>query len=51
MEWPELLAILIGGAIGGLVGTVVTDLLPVRLLEKAIEVVTVVAGFAILFGK
>jgi uncharacterized membrane protein YfcA len=51
MNWPNLLALLIGGVIGGLFGTVITDLLPARLLERAIGVATVAAGLAILFRQ
>jgi uncharacterized membrane protein YfcA len=51
VNWPDLLALLIGGVVGGFVGTVVTEVVPARVLEKAIGVVTVVAGVALLFRK
>lgn len=37
--------------IDGFVGTVITDLVPARMLEKGIGAVTVIAGLAILFRR
>ena len=51
INWPEPLALLIGGVIGGFVGAVIADLVPARMLEKGIGAVTVIAGLAILFRR
>jgi uncharacterized membrane protein YfcA len=48
IPWGAILALTLGSLVGGLVGVMTIDLLPVAVMKRLIGVMTIIAGVALL---